>query len=164
MIAKRKTTMALFICKTCGKEISNEASACPGCGAKVPKKTKVLTWAVAGVIGLLVVLYAMRQDEPAKAAAAPRQPDKQSLQAALAREGAVELRKAMRDPDSLKFEFIGVNDDASVACFKYQSKNGFGGMNTGLLALVQRKVMVSPQEYAKHCSGPLNDWTGAQSK
>lgn len=155
--------MAIIKCKECGKEINNNAAACPGCGANLPKKTKPLVWAVLSVVGLLVILAAMRQSDPVKSAApsAPRPPDKQSLQVALAREGANEIRKAMRDPDSLKFEFIGVNDSASVACFKYRSKNGYGGMANGALTIVNRKTLVAPEDYAKHCALPLHDWTSA---
>jgi RNA polymerase subunit RPABC4/transcription elongation factor Spt4 len=45
--------MALSSCKECGNEVSTEASACPKCGAKVPR-TKWWLWVP---LGLVVVLF-----------------------------------------------------------------------------------------------------------
>jgi hypothetical protein len=42
--------MALIKCKECGNEVSNSASTCPKCGAKVPKKTGIGTWIVSGAV------------------------------------------------------------------------------------------------------------------
>lgn len=47
--------MALVKCKECGKEVSNKASKCPGCGAKVPKKTSPVTWFA--LFAVLFVVY-----------------------------------------------------------------------------------------------------------
>lgn len=38
--------MALTKCKECGAEVSTKASHCPKCGAKVPKRTSLVTWLV----------------------------------------------------------------------------------------------------------------------
>src|SRR5687767_1031808 len=37
--------MSLVSCKECGKEVSNKAAACPSCGFK-PKRTSRVTWLV----------------------------------------------------------------------------------------------------------------------
>lgn len=53
--------MALINCKECGKKISDEAAACPQCGAELPKtKTRNLltTIVVIGVI-LIAAFFAM---------------------------------------------------------------------------------------------------------
>jgi hypothetical protein len=42
--------MALVKCKECGENVSTKATNCPKCGAKAPKKTSPLTWAVLGLI------------------------------------------------------------------------------------------------------------------
>jgi hypothetical protein len=38
--------MALVKCKECGEQVSTSAKSCPKCGAKPPKKTSMITWAV----------------------------------------------------------------------------------------------------------------------
>ena len=45
--------MAMTTCKECAKEISSTASACPHCGAKVPR-TKWWLWVPLGLIGLFL--------------------------------------------------------------------------------------------------------------
>lgn len=44
--------MGLVTCKDCGKDVSDDATACPNCGAKPPKKTSKLTWIIAGIFAL----------------------------------------------------------------------------------------------------------------
>ena len=38
--------MALINCKECGVQVSTEAKACPGCGAKVNKPTSIVIWVI----------------------------------------------------------------------------------------------------------------------
>ncbi len=44
--------MAIKPCKECGAQVSDQADACPNCGAKLPRKTK---WYVIVLAGLLAV-------------------------------------------------------------------------------------------------------------
>jgi hypothetical protein len=46
--------MALVTCKECKQQVSDGASACPHCGAKVRKKTSALTWIVSAVFAFIV--------------------------------------------------------------------------------------------------------------
>jgi hypothetical protein len=46
--------MALVKCKECGSEISNKASACPRCGAKI-RRTSGCAWLVLILFGLLII-------------------------------------------------------------------------------------------------------------
>ncbi|MCR4302462.1 MAG: zinc-ribbon domain-containing protein, partial [Sulfuricaulis sp.] len=52
--------MAMTKCKECGTEVSTKAKECPKCGAPVKRKTSVLTWLVAILLGLWVVGYIAR--------------------------------------------------------------------------------------------------------
>jgi len=47
--------MALIKCKECGNEVSSTAQTCPKCGAKVKKKTGILTWIVGIVFAMVVI-------------------------------------------------------------------------------------------------------------
>ncbi len=53
--------MALVKCKECGEKVSTKAKSCPNCGAKPPKKTSIVTWAVLALI--LFVAYGTWQTE-----------------------------------------------------------------------------------------------------
>jgi len=56
--------MALVKCKECSKEISNDAVACPHCGAKPPKKTSRFTIVVGGFFALVVAMSVFRTNDP----------------------------------------------------------------------------------------------------
>ena len=67
--------MALVRCRECGKEVSNAATACPSCGAPVPKgmsRATILFLVVAGFLGLSYINAAFRSPTPGKSADAPR--------------------------------------------------------------------------------------------
>jgi len=157
--------MALIKCKECGKDVSDNAPACPSCGSKLKPKTKVLTWLVVGTMGVvLMAAIFSNSDKPTPNAGAskppvPRVKTKEDLRLELAIEGAKEIKKLMRDPDSLKFESIGVNDDASTACYVYRAKNGFGGLTKEIMVFHNRKASQDAADFKKYCSQPLEDLT-----
>jgi len=47
--------MAITKCKECGAEVSTKAKECPKCGAPVKRKTSVVTWVAAIILGLWVI-------------------------------------------------------------------------------------------------------------
>lgn len=81
--------MALKKCRECGREISTEAESCPGCGAKQPKRTSLLTWLIALVLGFgLIAAFCSGSDESsnasrqaARATAPPKDPGAQKRKA-----------------------------------------------------------------------------------
>lgn len=160
--------MSMVKCKECSAQISDSAATCPQCGAKLPKKTSKLTWAVVGTIGVVAIAAIAGRSDPIPATkpqqTAKAQPSPESRQVALAREGATVIREAMRDPESLKFDYIGINQAATIACFRYRAKNGFGGMNVEALAVVDLKFTKDPAAIKKACTPPLIDWTTAGVK
>ena len=48
--------MAIVLCKECKASISSSATKCPQCGAKMPKKTSLLTWFLGAAICAIVVI------------------------------------------------------------------------------------------------------------
>lgn len=66
--------MALVKCSECGKEVSDKAGSCPGCGAPIAlgavtppkKKTGCLTWMVGGFLALIVIGMVMGGLEESK--------------------------------------------------------------------------------------------------
>lgn len=121
--------MSLIACHECKAEVSTEAKTCPKCGAKPRKPTGstagIIAGVVAGAFGLIVILGAM----PDKKTDPESQISDKRYKAA--RAGAYSLKASMRDPESFTLEAAEASEDGSVACYKYHSRNGFGGMNTG---------------------------------
>jgi hypothetical protein len=61
--------MALVKCKECGEQVSTEATTCPKCGAKAPKKKSLLTWIILIFIVLVVYNYFPSSDRAASSTA-----------------------------------------------------------------------------------------------
>lgn len=166
--------MSLKPCKECGKEISTEAKACPSCGASPPKKTSIVTWAIVLFVVVMITksILGGQSDATPEVTAIVKTPQKIEAEAAqkkredarfdLAYSIGKGLKKSLRDPDSLTWEFVGIDEAATVACIKYRAKNGFGGMNAEAAAIVGTKVLKSTADWNKYCTKPhLYDLTAA---
>lgn len=64
---------------------------------------------------------------------------------------ALALRKSLRDPESLKFDAILATEDASVICFQYRAKNGFGGYVRENIVLVGSEPSTELTTLQKYC-------------
>lgn len=168
--------MALKDCKECGKPVSTQAKACPNCGAKPPQQTKELIVgivAVAFIIFMAAVIFgdngnsddtADKDTTPAKTAptktpeqiAAEAQKENRFQITVMA---ATVVKNSMRDPDSLVWENILANDEATVICMEYRARNGFGGMNREFVVMTQDKTYQTVAAWNKHCTKSMNDMT-----
>ena len=169
--------MALVQCQECSASISTQAAACPHCGAKPAKPAKVskptsrVTWlfvalAVIGVTGAGINSELKTAGMSPAQIAAQETVNKaantqENARYDMARGLAKSVKASMRDPDSFKVEFIGVNADASVGCLEYRAKNGFGGMNRATAVLRKNKLSGEVADWNKHCTQPLFDQTAA---
>lgn len=62
--------MAVKTCKECGNQVSTKAKKCPNCGAKAPKQTSILAWALVGIIGYVFYMVGQgKLEAPAPRAA-----------------------------------------------------------------------------------------------
>lgn len=175
--------MALTPCPECGTQISRKARACPSCGATI-RRTSLLTKLLAGLFGLTLVLSivsALNDDEQAPATASAEAQRRAALspeqrnaedQAAAAAKAADELRfqrahlaattvkRSLKEPDSLQWEYIYTNDDASVVCLRYRARNSFGGYVIETTTLVGNTFHQTPAAWNTHCAGTkLHDLT-----
>jgi hypothetical protein len=156
--------MTLTKCKECGKEISNKADACPHCGHKPTQYSGcflvvIASLAVFGTVGIM----------SSKTPPAPPPPEPIPTREQIAQDKKKEatrlmvlmymqaLKKDLRDPDSLVWETVRANDNASVICIEYRAKNGFGGMNRDFIAVVNNNVKRDAAAWNKHCTVPLTD-------
>jgi hypothetical protein len=67
------------------------------------------------------------------------------------------VKQALRDPDSLVWEDMRANDDATVICLEYRARNGFGGMNREFAVYGGGEVSQKPAAWNKYCTQPLAD-------
>lgn len=145
--------MALIQCKECKQQVSSKAEACPHCGAKMPKKTSLFTWIVAGIIAVafIRIFTAGNSLEPAKKeiAETPKTsatPTKRDLQLQAGGAGALTLKRASKDPDTFELKTAVVKPDGAT-CYSYRAKNGFGAMLAGAAILtVAGKILVEEKD------------------
>ena len=143
--------MALIKCKDCGKEFSTDAKVCPHCGAKKPKRKSNVLWMLS-IVTIMVVFGSLfskndssSQDKVvAQSEKAAQEEFEQSIENKkiekaknFALIGATNLQKAMRNPNSLKFESVFVTNDGD-ACYSYMAENGFGGINKEYAVLTKK--------------------------
>lgn len=77
---------------------------------------------------------------------------------------AVAIKRSLHDPDSLKWSSILANDDASVICFEYRAKNGFGAMRLQHATYANEKLTEGTNAWNKNCANKkLFDMTPGRS-
>lgn len=109
-----------------------------------------------------ISIFGPKSDEkqPAGSAAAPvvKTPEQEAAEQAqktrryMAALAAAAIKKSLHDPDSLKWSFIRANDDASVMCFEYRAKNGFGAMRLQHATYANKKFTEGANAWNKRCA------------
>jgi predicted amidophosphoribosyltransferase len=132
--------MALVKCKECGAEISSKADACPKCGARVRSVgSGCLGISLLIFVGtVIVVIIIGASSTPTRSVAEQAKHDQEQARGARVVGAGVFLRDSLRNPDSVVWESIRANDDASIICFEYRAQNGFGGMEPQLDGFYQQ--------------------------
>lgn len=161
--------MSMIKCQECGKEISNQADACPHCGAKptLGSGCFVVILAALAVFGTIGVMSSKESPPPlppvpVKTAAQIAQDKKSEATRLMVLMYMQALKKDLRDPDSIVWESVRANDNASVICMEYRAKNGFGGMNRDVIAVIDNHVKRGTTAWNKHCTASLHVHTDLQ--
>lgn len=132
--------MAIVVCKECKAEISTAASACPQCGAPSAKKTGLVTWLVAGVIGMGVVAAVVSSFNETPRTVVARKTPAELAQAQLKQvefEKVVSLIQAVRDntKNPASFELVDATlTKGSNLCLTYRGTNAFNAVMTQSVA------------------------------
>lgn len=151
--------MAMIQCRECKREISSEASTCPGCGIKSPAKKPgpgVLGWTLAIASSLLIYRCITFQQVTASA---PPPPDP----VAEARFKMVAIvmaaiKQDARDPDSIIWDSARSSTDGNIICIEYRAKNGFGGTNREFVVMANGEPRRNKaDDWNKHCTASLHD-------
>jgi predicted nucleic acid-binding Zn-ribbon protein len=156
--------MALMKCPECGGDVSTTAKACPHCGSTVKKPTSRAAKLVFVAVGVCVVagIVAQQQADEARAARSPEQvraDDQAVARLALARVAVKTVKQNLRNPDSVKWESVRINQVGDVACLEYRAQNGFGGMSKEFVVFVSGTASQSEEVWNKRCTKGLFDLT-----
>lgn len=160
--------MALVKCRECGSEVSSEALACPKCGVRPKPKTSVLKVVFWLFIASIALPMFFAGSKSSSTTAPPKEVTKEEV--ARAAENAAENRRfkaamhmlrqvkaSMRDPESFRVERFAANDDGSLLCLQYRSRNGFGGMNREQMVIDNGNANRAKEAWKKRCTSALYD-------
>lgn len=160
--------MSLIRCGECGKEVSDAATSCPGCGAPRPKsapaKRRSLVWPLLGflvVAGIIGGQFAKQQAEQRLATATPQ--ERQAREESIARQAlAMTLKnalvKAAREPDSLRIDSMRTNSAGTIACAEFRGRNAAGGISNGIAVYALGKSSIGDTKaWNQHCLGSMLD-------
>lgn len=116
------------------------------------------------IVVLIIAVMVNSKDETAGVSRAAPTPEeiaaKARQEAAFQRVVVVlkSIKAANRNPDSVKWEGIWANGDASVVCIDYRGQNGFGGMNREQVVYAKNKLSREASAWNRHCTkGDLQD-------
>ena len=122
--------MSMVPCKTCKKPVIETAHKCPHCESLGPKKAKRVRWIVISLFVFLVVgavgLYFYQYFQPKKSAEELRRDRMDDKIAHRTMTVTLLLRTKLAIPDSLEIKSIKANEDGSILCYQYKSKQADG--------------------------------------
>lgn len=166
--------MALIRCSECKAKISDQAAACPQCGAPVqarsntsgsasPRKRSPLAIGCLVLLGLgfigAIIGGAGNQKGGSSAATnattntagEDAEHKAETARTEFAAIAVASLKKSLRDPESFKLERAFTSMDAKYACIRYRARNGFGGMNRDHVVFTTKGGDQSASGWNRHC-------------
>ncbi len=159
--------MAMTKCTECSAEISDKAESCPKCGAKIEKKSGHGWVILLSVFAFLFVIFKINScsTEQAKIPETPEQIAAKIREDARLTKTVIVLRTIktnLRNPDSVRWEGIWANDDASVICVQYRAQNAFGGMAREHISVIKGNPSQDPAAWNNSCTKPLTNMSHAE--
>lgn len=137
--------MALITCTECGKEASDQAKACPHCGATkfkpeaAPKPASRLAWFIGAVVLIGIVMSAANPPPPP-----PEETPEQKAQNTrinVGATGAAMLKKSAKDPESFSLTSAVVYGNG-FTCYEYRAKNSYGAILPGTAVMTDKGKML----------------------
>jgi len=155
--------VALKPCAECGARISTQAEACPHCGAKPRATMGPVRRLILGLIAVSIAVSVFSSkgndeaiEKPVPIVKTPEQVAEEAASRSRSERAifvVTALKHGLRDPDSVKWQSIYVNNDASVVCVEYRAKNGFGGLNFEQTVYAKGKFSTASKPWNYHCAG-----------
>jgi len=97
-------------------------------------------------LGTLTTAYAVDKPKPPPAAMSS------SGKQVVAKHAMSVIREAAREPESVKFRKLLINDAGTVVCAEFRGKNGFGGVSMQHLVLTETGSDATAAGWNKHCT------------
>lgn len=117
---------------------------------------KKWAWAVLGAMAVGAItqtLLHLKPQTPEEKAATETQTKLARARHYQAVSAAHSIKTALRDPASVQWESVRVNDDGSLVCLVYRARNGFGGMNLSPAVSIGGKISTDGDVWNKQCKG-----------
>lgn len=71
------------------------------------------------------------------------------------------IKQVLREPESVEWLAILVNEQADTVCLQFRARNGFGGISTESAVITEQATLSGPSAWRDHCAG-LQDFTHAR--
>ena len=128
--------MAMIKCKECGKEISDQAAACPHCGAKPYKSSGCLAVFVTGTV--LIAIFSLIPGTP-------KSPAPFDAEATVRGLCMMHIKGSLNDPNSAEFEhssstIASKNGDIWTVQRPVRAKNAFNATRSALFECKYRQA------------------------
>jgi hypothetical protein len=152
--------MAVVTCEECGQPVSNKAAACPHCGAKPPKSTSLVTWAIGGIFAATVGSCIFRENDqastvkPSPEALAEKSRQDREVNTVLA--GAQYLKGTMKKPETFELTRATMID-GKVICYEYKARNSWNDVTKGVYVISDDVSTDSAKAWNKLCAGKNGD-------
>lgn len=157
--------MALVQCHECGQQISTDAKACPHCGAKPRYRPSLGFVLIAGLLIVFGIKSAFTETgttekaQTAEEIAAKEASDKRTRMAYVLIRN---VKKSLREPESLDVINVFSNENADLLCIKYRARNGFGGYSIGYYVIGEFGDSDSVKAWNAMCLKEMYDVTSAK--
>lgn len=158
--------MAMITCKECLAKISDQAAACPQCGAKAPKPTSRITIFLGGLFIIFVAKSVIQGSE------APKSPPKSEAQIVADTKKEDDFQKVVKvaswakrnakNPKSFELTYGGITNDG-VVCIEYRATNSFNATVPGRYIMSDSVSGDTSALWNKHCAHkPISDFSYAR--
>jgi DNA-directed RNA polymerase subunit RPC12/RpoP len=155
--------MALIECKECGHKVSDEAKACPSCGAKVPQppgRLKVLFWGLVIIFTLKSIFDGSETNSYKASTTYTPQTQKSEPFGDMLNFSLTAIKSSLKDPSSLILESVLIEKDGRSSCITYRAKNSFGGYERKITIFADGKIHQANQKNLdKYCTENMQDAT-----
>lgn len=62
------------------------------------------------------------------------------------------IKAVTREPESVRWDSVLVNEEGTIACIEYGARNGFGGMNREFMVFTANRARADAATWNKHCA------------
>jgi hypothetical protein len=150
--------MALTICHECSSQVSTEAKSCPSCGAPVKVKIttsgKIAIFVTIAIVSSVFIHHFFRDTTPPQTLTSDQKikkelESKRTHRAIIATKA---VKESLKNPDTVQWESVLLNENGSIICVSYRAQNGLGGYSREFVTFVKEKSSKANDVWDKQCA------------